>query len=278
MKALNLDKEFTPYGKGINYKSFEFAGGEPHIIINQEINANEEVMITTRVKSFNDLGKLIITVDALRRMNVSKIKLLMPYMPGARQDRLMQSGEALTVKVYSDIINNLNLQEVQIFDPHSDVTPALLNNVTVFQHLEFVKQATSHLSKFTLIAPDSGATKKVYKLSKFLGLESVVECSKIRDPKTGKLNEFKAYAEDLKNQTCVIVDDICDGGGTFIGIAKELKKKNAGKLVLVISHGIFSKGTTELSKYYNEIICSDSFNNTTNNNIKQIKLNKNLLK
>ena len=59
-----------------------------------------------------------------------------------------------------------------------------------------------------LISPDGGALKKIYKVSEYLGGVEVVECSKSRDVKTGKLSGFKVYAEDLQQKSCLIVDDI----------------------------------------------------------------------
>ena len=102
----------------------------------------------------------------------------------------------------------------------------------------------------------------------------VVECGKSRDVKTGKLSRFKVYEEDLEGKTCLVVDDICDGGGTFLGLAKELKKKNAGDLILVVSHGIFSRGFEELLSLYTEIFTTDSFSTVHHENVKQIRLNQ----
>jgi ribose-phosphate pyrophosphokinase len=75
--------------------------------------------------------------------------------------------------------------------------------------------------------------------------------------KTGKLSGFKVFAESLAGKTCFIVDDICDGGGTFIGVAEELRKLNAVKIILVISHGIFSKGLS--LQNVDEIYCTNSY-------------------
>ena len=86
------------------------------------------------------------------------------------------------------------------------------------------------------------AVKSGFKLAQFLKIERVVECMKERDVKTGALTNFKAMTDDLQGQTCFIVDDICDGGGTFAGTAKMLKAKGAGKVHLIVSHGIFSRG------------------------------------
>jgi len=106
----------------------------------------------------------------------------------------------------------------------------------------------------------------------------VVECSKVRDVKTGQLSNFKVYTENLNKKTCVVVDDICDGGGTFLGLAKKLKAKNCGKLILIVTHGIFSKGLEKLEEAYDVIYSTDSFYNKTNTSrFFQIKLDEVLL-
>ena len=272
---LNLNPSFTPLGENnlIEYKSFLFAGGEPHIKISNNFDASLPITITHRINSFNDLGLICITVDALKRMGVKEINLFIPYFPAARQDRVMIPGEPLSVKVYADIINAMALASVTVFDPHSEVTPALLNNcVTISNHV-FIKQVIAKIgTEVKLISPDGGALKKIYKVSEFLGGAEVVECSKSRDVKTGKLSGFKVYTEDLAGADCLIVDDICDGGGTFIGLAEALKAKNAGKLYLAISHGIFSKGFDELGKYFEQIFTTDSIKEVDHEGVTQIKL------
>lgn len=272
---LNLNPSFTPLGENnlIEYKSFLFAGGEPHIKISNNFNVATPVTITQRINSFNDLGMICITVDALRRMGVKEIELFIPYFPAARQDRVMIPGEPLSVKVYADIINAMALASVTVFDPHSEVTPALLNNCVTVSNHEFIKQVIANIgTDVKLISPDGGALKKIYKVSEFLGGAEVVECSKSRDVKTGKLSGFKVYAEDLAGADCLIVDDICDGGGTFIGLAEALKAKNAGKLYLAISHGIFSKGFSELGRYFEQIFTTDSIKEVDHGGVTQIKL------
>ncbi|MFN0082643.1 MAG: phosphoribosyltransferase family protein, partial [Ferruginibacter sp.] len=194
-------------------------------------------------------------------------------LPAARQDRLMINGEPLSVKVYADIINAFGFKKVMVFDAHSEVTPALLNNCEAITNDHFIKQVIDEIgTNLKLISPDGGALKKIYKLSEVLGGIDVVECSKSRDVKTGKLKEFKVYDDDLAEYDCIIVDDICDGGGTFLGLAEELKKKNAGKLYLAVSHGIFSKGFEELDRVFEKIFCTNSVKNIEHEKLVQIKI------
>jgi ribose-phosphate pyrophosphokinase len=274
--VLNLHKNFSPFGNEsqISFQSFTFSGGEPHIKIESNFDVNETITITHRLNSFNDLGLLCVTVDALQRMDVKHIHLFIPYFPAARQDRVMISGEPLTVKVYADILNAMNLERVIVFDAHSEVTPALVNNCEVISNHTFIREVLKRLKNTVkLISPDGGALKKIYKLSEFLGGIDVVECSKSRDVKTGSLSGFKVYDDDLQGSDCLIVDDICDGGGTFIGLAAELKKKNTGKLYLAVSHGIFNKGFEDL-KCFDGIFTTDSFRDFGGGEVVQIKLNR----
>ncbi len=274
---LNLDAQFSPLGpNSIAHSSFTFTGGEPHIKIESDLNDVEEVTVTSRIKSFNDFGLLLCAIDALKRMNIKMIHVFIPYFPAARQDRVMVSGEPLSVKIYAEILNHLNLASVTVFDPHSEVTPAVIDRCQAIPNHVFVKKVMEHIGKeVVLISPDGGALKKVYKVSEFLGGIEVIECSKKRNVKNGQLEGFAVYKEDLEGKDCLIVDDICDGGGTFLGLAKELKKKNAGNLYLAVSHGIFSRGFEELNKFFSKIYTTDSFRNV--NEVEQISL-KEILK
>lgn len=276
---LNLDPTFRPFENepSIEFQNFTFSGGEPHIKINPNIDVNQKITITHRLNSFNDLGLLCIAVDALRRMGAKNLELIIPYFPAARQDRVMIKGEALTVKVYADIINSLQLNKVSVFDAHSEVTPALLNNCEAIPNHTFIQKVIESIGKpVKLISPDGGALKKIYKVSEFLGGLEVVECSKSRDVKTGRLSGFKVYNDDLQGADCLIVDDICDGGGTFVGLAQELKNKNAGKLYLAVSHGIFNKGFAVLD-CFEKIFTTNSFKDFEGENVEVIQLGDGLL-
>lgn len=261
---LNLDPNFTPHGvtDALSFQLFTFSGGEPHFKLLDAVDSTSLVTITHRVRSFNDMGVLLLAVDALQRAGVQQLELVLPYFPAARQDRVMVAGEPLSVKVYADLINALRLDKVTIFDAHSEVAIALLNNCHAVSNHRFISSIIEELGTVQLIAPDGGALKKIYKLAAHLeGAYPVVECSKSRDVRTGKLSGFKVFTDDLKGADCLIVDDICDGGGTFMGLATALKEKNAGRLYLAVSHGIFSKGLEQLSQHFEQIFTTNAFSN-----------------
>lgn len=272
---LNLDSTFNPRTDlaTINFEAFTFSGGEPHIKI-LETEISDHVVISHRIQSFNDMGLFILAVDALKHLGCRSIEAIVPYFPAARQDRLMMNGEPLSVKVYAELFNQLALTKITIFDAHSEVAPAVLNNCIDVNNHGFIQQVIADINEpVTLISPDGGALKKIYKLAAKLQDYPVIECSKSRDVKTGKLSGFKVYADDLEGKSCLIVDDICDGGGTFLGLAKELKAKNAGKLYLAVSHGIFNKGFEAFDEYFEKLYCTDAFKTIKDTKkLKQIQL------
>jgi ribose-phosphate pyrophosphokinase len=193
---------------------------------------------------------LLLRTDALKRSGIKDIDVFMPYVPYARQDRVMTQGEPLSIKVFTDIINAQQYRSVTIWDPHSDVAPALLNNchVVTQETLVSMNAVKMGVTKNTiLVCPDAGARKKVLKVSQCGFKQDILFADKVRDVSTGKitgttLGQFPFEAIGARD--FLIVDDILDGGATFIELAKHLRPLTTGKIKLYVTHGIFSKGTT----------------------------------
>jgi ribose-phosphate pyrophosphokinase len=160
------------------------------------------------------------------------------------------------------LINNLKCDRVTIVDPHSEVTPALLDNCHVVTQAEILQ--TSLLAKrireenWALIAPDAGAEKKIHEVAKSISSDDFtpdIYCAcKLRDTKTGRITATTFHG-DVERRKVLIVDDICDGGRTFIELAKVLQDKGSKEIYLYVTHGIFSKGLEPLKLYFKQIYC-----------------------
>jgi ribose-phosphate pyrophosphokinase len=232
----------------IHYKHFFFGGGEQHVQLNADrLHVVDSVTITLPFMQDSEIIKLALIVDALRRAGCKSMQLKIPYFPAARQDRVCNVGEPLSVKVYADLINAMQFDKVVVFDPHSDVTAALINNVEVVDNCKFVEHVFHQLNyldfskKAVLVSPDAGSNKKVANVAKHLYKSGfinvpVVRADKLRNVATGEIIETTVYADDLTSKHCIIVDDIWSKGGTFCALAKVLKDKGAEKVYLVVSH------------------------------------------
>lgn len=267
MVTINLDPTFDPFNSvssgNCGAKIFNFSTGfEPHIKLYNKLTG-VDVLIVSRFKDGNDLMLIVLATDAARRAGAASVSLFIPFLPFARQDRVMVDGEPMSIGAFAKIINIQGFKKVILFDPHSDVSPALIENSHVINNYEFVGDILAGTRDYRLASPDAGAYKKIFRLAAHLGKRmggqnEIVICDKVRDLATGKILNTTVNVDDLKGQDVYIVDDILDGGRTFIAMAEELKTRNSGDLYLIVTHYIGSNGEDELKKYFKHIYTTNS--------------------
>ncbi len=278
--TLNLDPDFNPYEDfdSLAFTNGTFPGGEPNFRITDiPAGFDHNLVITQRFNSVADLMLIIIANDAARRAGFKNISLVLPYFPAARQDRVCNPGESLTIKVFADLINACKFEAVEIYSPHSEVTPALIDNVQLIDRDEpFLREIiiSTHadiLGEINIVCPDAGAGKRVGKLAKFVATEfphvtvNLIRCEKVRDVSTGALKEFFVQAEDLGHFPTIICDDIVAYGGTFKGLGNVLRAKNAGTLMLFTSHADCVEGLDNMVEFFDKVYTSNSKRNWTVN-------------
>jgi ribose-phosphate pyrophosphokinase len=263
----------------IKYKISRFPDGQQSItldMVDADLPNKITVSITSRFNSFKDLEIIIAANQALREFSyVENVKLNVPYFLGARSDRKFEAGTSNYLKtVICPIINAQNFSRVTVLDPHSDVLEACLNNYHKHNNHRLVYDALTKIdnkdgaqSRICLVSPDAGAYKKIFDVAKQFEIDNIVTASKVRDIKTGKIlrTEIPTLDQhaDLKY---VIIDDICDGGRTFIELAKAIKgSRPSAKVYLVVTHGIFSAGFKELSQYFEGIYTTNSYRDVAEN-------------
>lgn len=239
-----------------------FKGGEEHVKLDLS-TLNQvpvtEVRIKARLINSQNLIRLLLVNDALEKSgflsrNTTKV-LDIGYMPAARQDRVCETGEALSLSVYASLINSIKADKVIIQDPHSDVTSALINHIQIISQTELITEKLGDKLKsanLTLVSPDAGALKKIYSTAKKLNLP-VLEASKKRDTATGMITHTHIDDSNPLPQSVIIVDDICDGGRTFIELAKLLRQKGVETIYLYVTHGIFSQGLSVFEGHIDKI-------------------------
>jgi ribose-phosphate pyrophosphokinase len=248
----------------LEYDYFTFSGGEEHVRIKRVYSKN--ITMSANLRSSRHVMQMLLLNDALKRMGCS-IKLRVDYVPYARQDRVCNVGEALSIKVFADLINSCGFDTVTIVDPHSDVTPALINNCEVIEQHSAVTRIR-HREYSVVVAPDAGASKKAFKVAKELGVDTVVIAEKVRDVSTGHILKTHIAVGKLDKARILVVDDICDGGRTFIELAKVIySNSNYEILDLFVTHGIFSQGVKNVKEHFDNIYTTDSIFNGKSNSV-----------
>lgn len=218
----------------------------------------DQVSISISFQGNTDLIDLLLLVDALKRslIEYKKLVLSLGYFPYGRQDRVCQAGEPHSLKVVANLINSCGFDKVFVVDPHSDVIEGVIDNVSIVSQVEILDMLESDFiyEYQDIVSPDAGAYKKAFKVAQHFN-RGIVRADKIRDLSDGSLSGFEVYAEELTGRDVLIVDDICDGGGTFIGLAKKLREKGAKSVGLYVSHGMFTKGVEILKEHIDKIYC-----------------------
>jgi ribose-phosphate pyrophosphokinase len=250
----------------IQLKTLSFSGGERHVqLSNLPINMPILISIKAILNSTDDLLDLLLIDNALENHYGQQVKLHLeiPYLPYARQDRVCAEGQAFSLQLMAKLMKSLNTEEIVVWDCHSKVGLELTGatNVSATDIIKSDVQLSQllHSSQTVLICPDKGALQRCTELKEELNIPNMVICEKKRDPKTGKITQTEVLTDDLTGKTAIITDDICDGGFTFIKIAEQLKAKNAEKIILYVTHGIFSKGLNVFEGLIDELYTTTSF-------------------
>lgn len=221
-----------------------------------------------------DLIDLALLVDALHQQsrNGILIDLDIPYFPYARQDRVCSEGESFSLKVVANLINSLRFRNVKVLDPHSDVTPALVDKIEIVHPDNIVIEKIIYKYKdYEIVCPDGGAIKRTRRIAKALG-KNIVRADKIRDLRSGVIVGSELIDKDIANKDVLVVDDICDGGATFISLGLELQRYTKGEIALYVSHGLFSKGLKSLLGIYDKIYVYNNMSGLEDERL--IELNK----
>jgi len=263
----------------ISAETFNFLGGEVHVKLNDNGNIaypSNEVTIFARANSSDDIMRILLTNDALVRMGYKNNSLFIPYLPYARQDRVMVEGEPFSLKVFTDMLKSCDFNRIFVFDPHSEISTTLLEkNIHVISNVDFVKTCLEDIGgNPLLVSVDGGAFKKIFKLASELGYkDDIVICNKARNLNDGKILAYSVDKADLEGRSVILVDDICSRGGTFMGLASELKKRNAGKIYLIVSH---YEGSADISKLkesgIERVYTTDSIGKVDNEFVKVIPI------
>ena len=256
----------TPSGLA-EVKFSQFPAGEEYVkIIDIDyINYNKVFHIEVLKADSKTIIQSIMLADAVKQIKPnSTIIGIFPYVPYGRQDRVCSEGESFSIKVFEEMIK-LRFDKIQSYDMHSKVSIDLFEDIQIPKEWLSIKTGLTNELKvlipknYVSLAPDAGAIKRAEQNK----VREIAVLDKVR--KNGKIFQVlkPEYTEVVKNaKNIVIFDDICDGGGTFLGAVNVIREYNINaKIYLVISHGIFSKGTDILlDKFEDVIVINDGFN------------------
>lgn len=240
----------------------QFSDGEIQIEINENVRGRDVFVVQpTCAPTHKNLMELLILVDALRRASAGRVTAVVPYFGYARQDRRVRSARVpITAKVVADMMVNVGIDRVLTIDLHAeqiqgffDVPVDNIYGAPIL--LEDINR--QRYEKLVVVSPDIGGVVRARAVAKHLGAELA-----IIDKRRPKANvaEVMNLIGDVKDRTCVLVDDMVDTAGTLCNAALALKNYEANKVVAYATHAVLSgKAIDNInSSQLDELVVTDS--------------------
>ncbi len=253
MKLLNL---INAENSEIKYNLTRFPDGEPQISFPDEFDRKDSVKVLCRITSPEELFLITQVGDILDRQEIVW-NLYITYLMSMRMDRVMDFNRPFSLKIVCTILNSMNYHTVSVLEPHSSRTEELLGDR--FCSKDFYLNPYLNVQT-NIVFPDAGAFKR----SKLPPYDyGHIVFKKVRDLETGKIKEFSIEREvNCYYPTFTFIDDLCDGGGTFLGELKVLKETYPnGTFRIIVCHAVNEEGIIRLCDNFDQVIISNSYKN-----------------
>ena len=274
-----LSKNIAKYLKTklVNSSIRKFADGEIYVEINENIRGNSIFIVQSVSSPANDnLMELLLCIDALKRSSAKNITAVIPYFGYARQDRKVVPRTSISAKLVSNLITKAGADRIVTVDLHAGQIQGFFDIPVdnLFATPIFARHARKKIKskKIVCVAPDVGGTERARALGKLLGVGLAIVDK--RRPKPGQSQVMNVIG-DVKNQTCIIVDDIIDSGGTIVNAAKALKERGAKEVYVYITHGVLSGDAVRKIKnsVIKNLVITDTIDNISKTkNVKNIEV------
>ena len=243
----------------------KFSDKEIFVEMNENCRGEDVFIIQSTSFPANDnLMELLILIDTLKRASAKRITAVIPYFGYARQDRKTGPRTPITAKLVSNLITNAGADRVLTLDLHAGQIQGFFDIPTdnLYSSPIFIRDIKKNYKKnITFVSPDVGGITKARDIASQLKSDIAIMDKRRAEP--GK-SEVMNVIGNVKNKTCIIIDDIVDSGGTLCNAAKAIKKKGAKDIAAYITHGVFSgKAIARISKSpIKRIIVTDSIEAT----------------
>jgi ribose-phosphate pyrophosphokinase len=251
----------------------KFSDGEIQPIFLESIRGSSVFLVQSTYAPSDNFMELLLMIDAARRASAYKIIAVIPYYGYSRQDRKDRPRVAIGSKLVANMLTAAGADRVITMDLHApqiqgyfDIPVDHLDSSAVF--IPYITQL--RLENLTFAAPDVGATNRIREIASYFEAEMVI-CDKHRK----RANEISSMVVigDVTDKDIVIIDDICDTGGTLAKSAALLKEKGARTVRAFITHPVLSGKayeTIENSVLEELVVCDTIPLRQETNKIKQL--------
>ena len=221
----------------------KFADEEMFVEINENVRGQDIYLIQSTSKPANDnLIELLICIDALKRASAKQITAVIPYFGYARQDRKPGPRTPISAKLVANLITTSGANRVLTIDLHAGQIQGFfdipLDNI--FSAPPIIKDMKTNFpnsENLVISSPDVGGVVRARAFAKRLNAGLAIADK--RREKAGE-SEVMNIIGEVKDKTCILLDDIADSAGTLCNAAEALKTYGAKEIYSYIAHGVLS--------------------------------------
>mgnify|MGYP003135221371 CR=1 FL=1 len=243
-----------------------FADDEIFVRINENVRGEDVFLIQSTSKPANDnLMELLIAIDALTRASAERITAVIPYFGYARQDRKTDGRTPISAKLVANLISTAGADRVLTMDLHAGQIQGFFDvptdNLVAMPVIEKDIRMTHNGADLMVVSPDVGGVVRARNLANRLGCDLAIVDK--RRPVAGQ-SEVMNIIGDVSGRRCILVDDICDSGGTLVNAAKALKDQGAVGVSAYVTHGVLSNNAVKRieASVMDEIVICDTIRPT----------------
>lgn len=252
LKVINQD------GLEVPVKHSTFPAGEVYVKILEPDLVTPSMTVVLLSADSEQIMRAVMLADACENLGATTLTLDAPYLPYSRQDRACSLGESNSLAVILGMLD-VSFQQVITLDVHNQ--KSILGTLVKNQHVDYALHIQTPPEGTVFVSPDKGAVERCQRAS--CGQYPVAVLDKVRLA-GGGITQYPllpADAELIANaKSLLIIDDICDGGATFLSAAKVLRGLNpTSELHLFVTHGIFSLGLVTLKATFNSVRCVNRY-------------------
>jgi ribose-phosphate pyrophosphokinase len=224
-----------------------FADMEIFVEINDNVRGEDVFVVQSTSYPANDhLMELLIMLDALRRASARRVTAVMPYFGYARQDRKTGSRTPISAKLVANLITEAGANRVLTLDLHAGQIQGFfdipVDNLYAAPLFSRDIQARFQNQPLMIVSPDVGGVVRARSLAKRVNCDLAI-IDKRRE--RAGVSEVMNVIGDVRAKHCILVDDICDSGGTLINAAIALQENGAAAISVYATHGVLSGAAAE---------------------------------
>jgi len=243
-----------------------FADSEVYVEIKENMRGNDVYLIQSTSYPANDnIMELLICIDSLRRSSAKNITAVIPYFGYARQDRKVVPRSPISAKLVANLITNAGANRVLTMDLHANQIQGFFD--IPVDNLYAAPVLLKHILKnigmknIVCVAPDVGGVERARAIGK--RLNAVLAIIDKRRERPGQSEVMNVIGE-VKNKSCIIIDDLIDSGGTICNAADALIDKGAKEVYCYVVHGVLTGSSIDKIKKskMKKIVITDTIDNT----------------